>query len=34
LPKMGVTAVPVVDIELRECVVPARNLVGAACIAC
>jgi alkylation response protein AidB-like acyl-CoA dehydrogenase len=30
LPKMGVTAVPVVDIELRECVVPARNLVGAA----
>lgn len=28
LPKMGVTAVPVVDIELRECRVPARNVVG------
>lgn len=28
LPKMGVTAVPVVDIDLRDCRVPARNLVG------
>ncbi len=28
LPKMGVTAVPVVDIELRECRVPAEALVG------
>ncbi len=28
LPKMGVTAVPVVDIELDECRVPAANLVG------
>lgn len=28
LPKMGVTAVPVVDIELRDCRVPAANLVG------
>jgi len=28
LPKMGITAVPVVDIELRECRVPADALVG------
>jgi alkylation response protein AidB-like acyl-CoA dehydrogenase len=28
LPKMGVTAVPVVDIELDECRVPATHLVG------
>lgn len=28
LPKMGVTAVPVVDIELRDCPVPEQNLVG------
>jgi alkylation response protein AidB-like acyl-CoA dehydrogenase len=28
LPKMGVTAVPVVDITLRDCLVPASNLIG------
>jgi alkylation response protein AidB-like acyl-CoA dehydrogenase len=28
LPKMGVTAVPVVDIELKDCRVPVSNLVG------
>lgn len=28
LPKMGVTAVPVVDITLEDCRVPASNLVG------
>jgi hypothetical protein len=28
LPKMGVTAVPVVDIVLEECRVPAANLIG------
>jgi alkylation response protein AidB-like acyl-CoA dehydrogenase len=28
LPKMGVTAVPVVDITLEDCRVPAHNLVG------
>jgi alkylation response protein AidB-like acyl-CoA dehydrogenase len=28
LPKMGVTAVPVVDITLDECRIPAANLVG------
>ncbi|GAC1361054.1 MAG: acyl-CoA dehydrogenase family protein [Herpetosiphon sp.] len=28
LPKMGVTAVPVVDIQLENCRVPAANLVG------
>lgn len=28
LPKMGVTAVPVVDITLEDCRIPANNLVG------